>query len=99
MVKYEHKGKYHDVLICEACEAVHIDDEECINCCVRCEACKKMVTLMELDDMLLLEAEAEICKSCAGDFLEELVDYKTKYPITHAENENKPIMGDHKGRT
>jgi len=93
MVKYlpPFKGKiYHDVVICEACGSVHVYDEECPNCCVKCEACKKMVLLMELDEILLLEADAEICKKCADSFLYELAQHKRK--------DEEFILGDHKGR-
>ena len=96
---YSEYDKYHEVLICPACKAVYIDGDGCPNYCLECEACKEMTKLDDLDPTLLLEAQAEICISCSDVFIRELVDYKTKYPITHAENENKPIMGDHKGRT
>ena len=83
------KGKkQHEVETCEACGAIYIDDDGCPNYCLECEACKRMTKLDDLDDTLLIEAQAEICWKCADVFLEEVARYKAKR-----------VMGDHKGRT
>ena len=116
MVKYlpPYKGKIVEAVYCEACGAVHLDDEGgCPNYCLECEACKRMTKLQDLDPTLLIEAQAEICHDCADEFLEEISNYKSKYPkredlglteFGEAETDELylstgMVMGDHKGRT
>lgn len=82
------KRKYYELLTCEGCGITHLDDESCPNLCVECDGCNEMTKLSDLDEVLLLEAEAEICRTCAGKFLYELKEAK----------EGKVIMGDYKGR-
>ena len=84
------KGKYHDVLLCEGCGEAYIDsDGGCTKYCVECEHCSKMTEITKLDATLLLEADLEICNTCAALFLREV-----KKVVEHVRISD---MGDHKG--
>ena len=84
------KGKYHDVLLCEGCGEAYIDsDGGCTKYCVECEHCSKMTEITKLDATLLLEADLEICNTCAALFLQEV-----KKVVEHVRISD---MGDHKG--
>ena len=85
-------NKYVEVFVCDGCGAVYLEDEGgCPNYCTKCDACKKTIKLGDLDEILLLEANAEICRKCADSFLYELAQHKKE--------DEEFILGDYKGRT
>lgn len=93
------KGKYHKVLSCEGCGEAYIDsDGGCTKYCVECEHCSKVTEITKLDATLLLEADLEICNTCATLFLEGAKKkHPTRKQLKLPEHVQIEDMGDHRG--
>jgi len=92
-MKYKEAGKTFNIVKCKGCKVSYIDGDGCPNYCIECENCGKMTKILELDPTLLLEADLEICITCASVWMEH-VEGKT----TTAEHVQIADMGDYRGR-